>query len=149
MSIINFIADLPGELITDVESIFNKAEVAYKKLSPEIQANLKNGSAIWAAITAGLNATDITAKLGVSDADLLKVEQTIAGGFNLAIADTTDELTTTLEAYGKSLAPSIWPDISNAIADIGATVLNGGSPIIIGMNIVKYVYLDIVKPLFG
>lgn len=155
MSIFTFIGSLPKELEEDVTSIFNKSKAAYEKLAPELQAAIKNGSGIWAAIcadktgNAGTIVADIIAKFGISDAELLTVEQSITKAFNLASADTTTDLTTTLQAYAKSLDPNIWPDISNAIAGIASTALNGGNIITIGLSVVKYVYEDVVKPLFG
>jgi len=155
-NVLTFIEDLPKELAEDVTSIFNKAEAAYKKLSPEVQAALKNGSGILATINADLTGpyatvlAAITAKFGINEADVISVMAGLAKAFNIAIADTSSgtALLTALQGYLGGLG-GYWADICNAGASIAATILNGGNEITIAMNVVKYVYLDLVKPLFS
>lgn len=156
-TIVQGIAHIPTELVDDVESIFNKAEAAYNKLSPEIQASLKNGSGILAVINADLTGpaapivATIEAKFGVNPTDVTNVLQKIAVAFNIAVADSTD-LPTLIAALQKYLAGlgGVWSFISGCAAEIGADVLNGDTnPLTIGIDLMRYVYVTKIKPLLA
>jgi len=156
MSIIQFIEDLPEELVSDVKSLFNKADAAWTKLSPEVQAALKNGSGILAVINNDINGEYapivlvIEQKFGVTSEQVNSVLAGLAKAFNIAVQDTSSgtELLKAIQTYLSGLGTN-WGAITSAAAVIGGEILNGGSPISIAVSVIQTIYETIVKPLLA
>lgn len=122
----NFFKKIGKAIASVFKSLFNAAEKAYNKLSPEQQAAIQNGSGLVALINSMTESTPVEIRAAIQkqfpNLDEKKLEDAIfhlAQAFGLTSASNIDEEIEAIKKYLSELQGKAWATASH----IGASVL--------------------------